>query len=450
MAKVGFWLQKANGKLAGATIYQQNGETVMREVNTRPSNPKTTAQIIQRIIMHTVMGSYSIMKEIVDHSFEGMKKGQETMSYFMKQNIQFAREKIAEQQAQGVAAYEMFNYIPLGKRGFTPNQYQVAMGSLPTINVTLLDPAYTPVLFGFSENTYADVISKLGLQRGDQLTFMTIGCANDRPLTLNNVEFKFARVILDPTNADGTPAALDVKFVNADGTINLPSVRNEGNFTFAFNANKQIEFHYTPWTVQHCVAATCIASRKSSNGTWMRSTQYLVYAPAEGEAYSLQDCIDAAVAGVATPVYTANSLYLNNAGTGNGTESSISDNPGSEVNDPTISSVSVEGNQLISGSTRNITFPNGTELPKAVNFTVAVGNPIAGLKAQVMNGSTMVAEADASSGSSTISAQVNSGITYSVRLWDSTGEAELASGYRVTFTVAASGGEGGSGGIEEG
>jgi len=153
---------------------------------------------------------------------------------------------------------------------------------------------------------------------------------------------------------------------------------------------------------------------------------------------------------VATPVYTANSLYLNNAGTGNGTESSISDNPGSEVNDPTISSVSVEGNQLISGSTRNITFPNGTELPKAVNFTVAVGNPIAGLKAQVMNGSTMVAEADASSGSSTISAQVNSGITYSVRLWDSTGEAELASGYRVTFTVAASGGEGGSGGIEEG
>jgi hypothetical protein len=32
MAKTGFWLKGANGKLAGATIYQQNGETVMREV----------------------------------------------------------------------------------------------------------------------------------------------------------------------------------------------------------------------------------------------------------------------------------------------------------------------------------------------------------------------------------------------------------------------------------
>lgn len=444
MAKVGFWLQNAKGKLAGATLYQQNGETVMREVNKNPSNPKTTAQIVQRIIMHTVMGSYSIMKEIVDHSFEGMKKGQTTMSYFMKQNVQFAREKIAQQQAQGVLAYEMYNYVPLGKRGFTPNQYQVAMGSLPTINVTLLDPKFTPVLYGFSANTYADVINKLGLQRGDQLTFMTIGCPDNQTVTLSMVEFKFARVILDPTNADGTPASLDSQFIKEDGSINLPSVRNEGNFTFAFNANNQIEFHYAPWTVQHCVAATCIASRKSSNGTWLRSTQYLTYAPAEGEVYSLQDCIDAAAAGVATPVYTANAQYLNNAGTGNGSEGSISDDPGTEVNDPTISSVSVAGNSLISGSTRNVSFPNGTEMPKAVTFSVSVANPVAGLKAQVMNGSTMVAEADAASGSASINANVNTGVTYSVRLWDSVGEAELTSGFRVTFSVAAADDEGGS------
>lgn len=446
MAKVGFWLRQANGKLAGATLYQQNGETVMREVNTRPSNPKTTAQTVQRIIMHTVMGSYSLMKDIVDHSFEGMKKGQETMSYFMKQNIQFAREKIAQQQAQGVYAYEMFNYIPLGKRGFTPNQYQVSMGSLPAINVTLLEPKFTPILYGFSANTYADVISKLGLQRGDQLTFITVGNADNQQVTLNGVEFKFARVILDPTNADGTAASLDVQFIKEDGTINLPSVRNEGNFTFTFNAKKQIEFHYTPWTVQHCVAATCIASRKGSNGTWLRSTQYLTYAPAEGEVYSLQDCIDAASAGVATPVYTANSLYLNNAGSGNGTEGAISDDPGSEVNDPTISSVTVGGNALVSGTTRNISFAQGTELPKAVAFIVKVANPIAGLKAQVMNGSTMVAQADVTNGTASINTEVNSGITYSVRLWDSVGETELASGYSATFSVATSGG----GGIEEG
>lgn len=436
MAKVGFWLRSAKGKLAGATLYQQNGETVMREVNSSPSNPKTTAQTVQRIIMHTVMGAYSMLKEICDHSFEGMKKGQDTMSYFMKQNIQFAREKIAQQQSQGVMPYEMYNYAPLGKRGFTPNQYQVAMGSLPTIRVTLLDPKFTPILSGFSANTYDNVIKTLGLQRGDQLTFMTVGNADTVAPAFGVYEFKYARVILDPTNADGTPASLDVPFVKEDGTINLPSVRNEGNFVFSYNAAKQIEFHFAEWTVQHCIAATCIASRQGSSGLWLRSTQYLVYAPAEGEVYSLQDCIDAAKAGVATPVYTSNSLYLNNAGSGNGQEAPISSDPGDEVNDPTITSVSVAGNSLISGTTRTVTVPADTVFPMANTFNVSVANGIQGLKARVMNGSTVVATADVANGAASIEANLAKAVIYSIELYDSIGEASFQSGFKVTFNTA--------------
>ena len=43
MAKTGFWLKGANGKLAGATIYQSNGETIMREV-VKGTDAKTTGQ----------------------------------------------------------------------------------------------------------------------------------------------------------------------------------------------------------------------------------------------------------------------------------------------------------------------------------------------------------------------------------------------------------------------
>lgn len=51
MAKTGFWLHGATGKLAGATMSKgANGETIMREVVT-PKNPKTEGQSIQRIIM---------------------------------------------------------------------------------------------------------------------------------------------------------------------------------------------------------------------------------------------------------------------------------------------------------------------------------------------------------------------------------------------------------------
>ncbi len=53
MSKVGFWL-----KGAGTTLYKgANGETIQREI-VSPSNPKTLAQNIQRIVMSTVGAAY--------------------------------------------------------------------------------------------------------------------------------------------------------------------------------------------------------------------------------------------------------------------------------------------------------------------------------------------------------------------------------------------------------
>ena len=68
MSKVGFWLKGSTGKLAGTTLYKgANGETIQREI-VSPSNPKTMAQNIQRIVMSTVGAAYSVMKAICDNS----------------------------------------------------------------------------------------------------------------------------------------------------------------------------------------------------------------------------------------------------------------------------------------------------------------------------------------------------------------------------------------------
>ena len=73
MAKVGsLWLKGSTGKLAGTTLYKgADGNTYQREIVT-PSNPKTVAQNIQRVVMSTVGAAYRTMKEICDHSFEGV------------------------------------------------------------------------------------------------------------------------------------------------------------------------------------------------------------------------------------------------------------------------------------------------------------------------------------------------------------------------------------------
>lgn len=372
MAKVGsLYLKGAKGKLAGATLYQSNGETLIREVVT-PSNPKTEKQIIQRVIMHTVGQAYSLMSEICDHSFEGKKKGQECMSYFMQQNIAFARQQIAIMQQSGTLFSNMYNFLPLGTKGFTPNQYQVAMGSLPQITpvITAEDTA-AGYIQGIGTNTYAAVISALGLERGDQLTFLVI----DRPQAGNiqSVRFNFCRVILDPTNPDFSQAPLSSAFVGENGKINLPSVRNEGNFTFAIDENGlRFEDRNTA-----LVACAVIVSRQNGD-KWMRSTSYLTY-PATEET-SLQECIDAAERGVANQIYASNELYLNNAGEGGGAgaaageESGGTPTPGTST--PTLASATISGVSIINGTTRTITKAPGTTFPVEGSLVVNTQNAV--------------------------------------------------------------------------
>lgn len=439
MAKTGFWLKGAKGKLAGTTIYQQNGETVMREVVT-PSNPKTNAQLLQRIIMHTIMGSYSLMKEIVDHSFEGIKKGQDTMSYFMKQNVQFCREKIATMQQQGSTAYDMYNFAPLGMRGFTPNQYQVAMGSLPRIQCNIInDDSLLGYISGFSANTYADVIAKLGLRRGDQLTFCLVSAYGP---DYGQCEFNFARVILDPTNADGTPAELSVAFVGENGKINLPSVRNEGNFYFTFNASNQLTFGRA--LEDGGLAAFVIASRKGSDGNWLRSTTYMTYVEGANGAYNLGECMDMAKNG-SSSVYTANSLYLNNAGTSEG--GAVAVDPIPTPGAAAISSVTVRGSQIIRGTVKSVEFANGTEFPQNVSVVVNAANAD-GKAVAILNNSAVKAEGTIANGTCTLSVPVEKDKTY-VLHW-SEEEEYTPTSYSFSVTENSASGGGGNQGGDEG
>jgi len=139
MAKTGFWLRGAKGKLAGAALQKgANGETIIREVVT-PNNPQTVAQMIQRTLMSTVGRAYSAMKEITDHSYEGYKKGQATMAAFQQYNLRLLRDKVEKAIADGTDLYELYAFNPIGSNLFVVNEYQIARGSLPVVTLTATD-----------------------------------------------------------------------------------------------------------------------------------------------------------------------------------------------------------------------------------------------------------------------------------------------------------------------
>ena len=282
-----------------------NGQTIIREIVT-PKNPQTQGQMIQRIIMKTVMTAYSRMKEITDHSFEGISPGQATMSEFMRLNLNAIREGVAVEIANGRGLDDIYAFTPLKSETLAPNAYIISKGSLPQVNaVANRTPGYTASIENISGNTYGDVINSLGLQRGDQLTFISIQGTDPQ-----NAEFTFARVILDPRNADGTEAPLTTGFIDGDD-VNLPNPRNEGAFntlTFEANSNKiTYGFNRRPM-----LDAGVIVSRRDISGSWMRSNCTLSFDDANvvmfktlGECLSMLESED---------IQTAGNRYLNQAG----------------------------------------------------------------------------------------------------------------------------------------
>ena len=280
--------------------------------------------MIQRTLMSTVGRAYSAMKEIADHSYEGCKKGQQTMAAFQQYNLRLLRDKVEKAVADGTDLYELYAFNPIGMNLFVVNEYQISRGSLPVVTLTATgeEDALPGVLLAIPENTYQSVIDTYGLQRGDQLTFVFINAnQGDRGHT-----FHFARVILDPTNADGTQAVLSSAFVQ-DGAINLPSVRNEGQFTTLTFADGKLKLNMG----RTIAAAGCIVSRQNSDDSWRRSDARLVVLNGEN-GYPLQEALDRSAS---SGISTLSSRYLNNAGQGSvlqqgaAAEAGTGDNSGS-------------------------------------------------------------------------------------------------------------------------
>ena len=313
MAKAGFWLRGSRGKLAGASMGKgANGQTIIREI-VAPKNPRTESQLVQRIIMKTVMQAYSTMKAITDHSFEGIAPGAATMAEFMRRNLNNIRSRVAANIAEGYGYDDIYAFTPLKSEQFAPNTYTISKGSLPVVTAAIDSSNDNGYISGIEENTYDAIISTYGLQRGDQLTFVSI-----QGTTPANTKFFFQRVILDPRNEDGSEAPLSSAFVGANGKVNLANPRNEGEFaSLVYDANDdRIEWYNNR---QLFNAAGVIVSRRDGQ-SWLRSECTLVLNtagvtlwPTLGECLSQVDQND---------INTRSKLYLNNAGTGRTAEMS--------------------------------------------------------------------------------------------------------------------------------
>ena len=298
MSKGNMLLGHARGKVGSLVFSRANGQQITRARAEQVKNPRTEAQMVQRIIMNTIAQCYSRMSPICDHSFEGIKAGQDSMSYFMKRNCNLLRSNLAEQGGFDMA---LPLFVEIGKNYLANVELEISKGSLPAVNP--LQVEYDGIQMDVATNTYQAVITKFGLQRGDQLTFCAVVGSS-----ANAQVFKFCRVILDPKNDDGTDAPLSTAFIT-DNAITKPNARNEINgFTFTF-ANSIMKVKPAEDVNQGCI----IASREKEDGTWLRSNSLMVID--EGNAYgvTMAQALDNFYA---SQLDIENPRYLNNANKG--------------------------------------------------------------------------------------------------------------------------------------
>ena len=297
-------LGHARGKVGSLVFSRANGQQIVRARAEVVKNPQTDAQVIQRIFLNTIAQAYSRMSAIVDHSFEGVKAGQDSMSYFMKKNLEAIRAKVAN---AGDLNTQQVYVTPIGEGYLATNDYIVAKGSLPVVNPALVQDSGLELLV--STGTYKDLIDIYHLQRGDQMTFCLI--------QLNEVgatSFVYGRLILDPRNEDGSEAAMTTALI-ANGAINKPNPKTELQGFNLSVAGQTFRIGAPDSTIGGCV----IVSRKKDDGTWLRSNSNMVLVTGAPMGMSVAAALTQFRTG---GIDTENPLYLNNGGVGGGTSNS--------------------------------------------------------------------------------------------------------------------------------
>lgn len=320
-------LGHARGKVGSLVFSRSNGKQIVRARAEVVNNPQTMAQMIQRIILNTASQAYSKMLSIVDHSFEGVQTGQKSMSYFMKRNIDALRARVANITVESGMLYDVYAFTPIGQNVLAPNGYEISKGSLPQVAAYELEGDNTVAAMALSVNTYQGVIDQYGLQRGDQLTFVTM----QQDPTSHVISFHYARIILDPMQGDAQ-ADMASPFI-VDGHVNLPNVRNEGEFSNLRWDTDHVEFGFT---LGYLAATGIIVSRKNTNGTWLRSNCAMVASSVNrGQAVSMGEALELFSQG---SISTTSNRYLNNSGTGAVANIGVA---GAGFNAQTVSGVSV-------------------------------------------------------------------------------------------------------------
>lgn len=166
------WMRNTRKQVAGAVLYNLKGQTIQREKAASVANPRTTAQMDQRVKLANLVNFYRANKAwMAKGAFESKKQTWSDYNAFVSANL------------NGNEVYLTKELANSGVCAIAP--YIVTKGSLPEANVTAstgnvylsVDATTAPTTFGALSTA---LIAKYpGLQNGDQMSIILYRVNND-------------------------------------------------------------------------------------------------------------------------------------------------------------------------------------------------------------------------------------------------------------------------------
>ena len=289
MAKSKSFFGLRTGSTKSLTFQVYRGQQITKDRVYRVSNPRTDAQMKQRAIIPIVAASRAALKGLVDHSFEGVNYGNDSLKKFSELNLR-----------SGALMVE--SYAPNGYSNPGFASLMVSTGSLSDGGVSIIidekgylvsymfaPKARTDLIFkaakaGDSADDVLKTIAEWGATEcevvapGNQLTFLSVSLVNYVKVGDNRAPisaFDISRILFPSTGS--TPAQVDdvngswkVKSDVTEGDRNVVLTNGKVSLHIEWHGNKHLVFILSFKNPAFICGGALIRSAYV-NGTWKRS-----------------------------------------------------------------------------------------------------------------------------------------------------------------------------------
>lgn len=291
MAKSKSFFGLRTGSTKSLTFQVYRGQQITKDRVTRISNPRSEAQMNQRALIPVVAASRAALKGLVDHSFEGVAYGDQSLKMFSSLNLKAGALNVASYPPNGYSNPGFANLIV--SRGTISVDFTIQhsggpsiLAMYPTSAEAMTHKAYdagAPAAGLLRElATWAAEAGGVSIfEPGTQLTFLTLiqdGSLAEPKVALSS--FIIDRILFPGANTLNTQledvnGPWKIKDTVAQNANSFTLTNSQGDELYMYLDHGYISIQVTPGSNKMAIGMAVIVS-KYVNNQWRRNNARIV------------------------------------------------------------------------------------------------------------------------------------------------------------------------------